>query len=102
DLSHPGETNLLQCRQMFFYGHKMICPIMGRQRRVDLIANQKASVANQQVIKLSIKFGNVARVTELMHSLQRNDKIKLGRQHLAPTLLFEILLDKIRLTFEWR
>jgi len=70
-------------------GHAMT----GGRRRIDVIANQHPSSRNKQRVKLSIELWDAARVTELVHGLQRDDEIEAGRNRGGPIVLFKIQLD---------
>ena len=74
----------------------------GVRRRIDVIANQKTSAGNEQAVKLSIKLRDTARVTELVHGLQRDDQIEAGRKRRSPVVLLKIQLKKNRPVFELR
>ena len=73
DLSRLDKTNFLERRQVLFDRHEMGGAMTGGRRRIDVIANQNSSAGNEQVVKLRIKLWNTARVTELVHGLQRDD-----------------------------
>jgi len=68
---------------VLFDRHEMGRPMSGGQRRIDVVANQNSSAGNEQSVKLSIKLGDTARVTELVHGLQRDDQIEAGRKRVC-------------------
>ena len=68
---------------MLFDRHEMGRPMTGGRRRVDVIANQQTSAWNEQAVKLRIKLGDTARVTKLVHGLQRDDQIEAGRNRVC-------------------
>jgi hypothetical protein len=59
-------------------------PMTGGQRRIDVIANQKASAGNGQAVKLSVQFWDTARMAELMHRLERDDEIEARANFRCP------------------
>ena len=78
---------------MFFDRHEMGGAMTGGRRRIDVIANQSTSSWNEQAVKLSIQLWDTARMTELVHGLQRDDEIEAGENRCCPIVLFKIQLD---------
>ena len=67
---------------MLFDRHEMGGSMTGPRGRIDVIANQNGSSGKQQAVELSIKVRDAARVSKLMHGLERNDEIEPGMNRL--------------------
>ena len=61
-----------------------------------MIANQNGSSGNKQAVELSIKARDAARMSKLVHGLERNDEIEAGVNPRCPIGLFEIRPNKNR------
>ena len=73
DFSWIDEASFLERRQVLFDRHEMGGSMTGRRGRIDVIANQNSAAGNEQAVKLRVKLWDTARVTELVHGLQRDD-----------------------------
>ena len=71
---------------MLFDRHEMGGSLTGGRGRIDVIANQNGSSGKQQAVKLSIKVRDAARVSKLVHGLERDDEIEAGGVRPAQSL----------------
>src|SRR5689334_18006657 len=80
----------------------MRSPVSRACSRVNMIADQDLSAGNEQFIELRVKRWDAARVTELVHGLEGDDKIKVGVNRISPVIFFKIPLNENGLVFELR